>query len=118
MKLAVKPTTVTSERNWAARRAVKVTPKAPSWGDWKRIFKGIPALKSVMSESFGRVRPEVRVGRRGRGNGIDAGGVGEEIVNDWGGTENRVPEPGQTIKKTDCCRILGRDLNIAFSDVK
>ena len=114
MKLAVKPTTVTSERNWAARRAVKVTPKAPSWGDWKRIFKGIPALKSVMSESFGRVRPEGRVGRRGRGNGIDAGGVGEEIVNDWGGTENRVPKPGQTIKKNGLLPDIGERVEYSF----
>lgn len=89
MKLAVKPTTVTSERNWRARRDVNVTPRAPSWGDWKRIFKGIPASKSVMSESLGRDWPRtVRVGKRGRGNGIDGGGVWDEMVNDW-----EVPKP-------------------------
>lgn len=101
MKLAVKPTTVTSDKNWRARRAVKVTPKAPSCGDRKRIFKGIPASKSVMSERFGRVRPDtVRVGRRGRGNGINAGGVEDEMVNDCE-VPHRVPNVTKP-KKSEC----------------
>jgi len=83
MKLAVRPTTLTSERNCTARRAVKVTPRAPSWGDWKRILRGMPASKSVMRESLGRglsALRTVRVGRRGRGNGIDGKGVVDGIL--------------------------------------
>lgn len=102
MKLAVKPTIATSETNWRARRAVKVTPRAPSWGDWKRIFKGIPALKSVMSESLGRDElSTVRVGSRGRGNGIEAGGVEEGMVKDW-----EVPKPSTQLDQDKEKRML------------
>lgn len=72
-----------SERNCMARKAVKVTPRAPSWGAWKRILNGMLLPKSVMSESFGRGFSKLRIvrtGRRRRGYGINAGGVEERMV--------------------------------------
>lgn len=85
MKLATRPTTVTSETNCMSRSAVKVTPRAPSCGAWKRILRGIPTLKSVMRESSGLSELAVRVGRRGRGLGMKAEGVvGEGMVADFG----------------------------------
>lgn len=86
MKLATRPMTVTSETNCMSRRAVKVTPRAPSCGDWKRIFRGIPTLKSVMRSSFGLSELAVRVGRRDRGLGMKAvGTVGKGMVKDGPG---------------------------------
>ena len=75
------------ERACRSRSAVKVTPSAPSCGAWKRILSGIAARKSVMSESLGRLELAVRVGRRGRGEGVakDGSAVEEGIVKDYFG---------------------------------
>lgn len=59
--------------------AVKVTPMAPSWGAWNRIFKGPAESKSVMSSSAGRSLLAVRRGNCGLGNGV-VGGGGKEVV--------------------------------------
>lgn len=70
MKLEVMPTIATSETNCMALKAVKVTPRAPSWGAWKRILKGMLVSKLVIRESLGRGRSSlrmVRIGRRRRG---------------------------------------------------
>ena len=82
------------ERACSSRSAVKVTPSAPSCGAWKRILSGIPTGKSVMSESLGRLELAVRVGRRGRGEGVakDGSAVEEGIVKDYFG-RCYVPRP-------------------------
>lgn len=54
MKLATSPIMVRSEMNCVIRRTVNVTPRAPSWGAWKRILRGIDFSKSVISERLGR----------------------------------------------------------------
>jgi len=80
MKLAHSPMTVIREANWHALMMVKVTPMAPSWGAWNRIFR-IPngESNSVMSLSAGRSFLAVRRGKCGFGNGT-VGGDGKELL--------------------------------------
>ena len=73
MKLAHMPMTATKEANCMARMAVKVTPKAPSWGAWKRIL-GVSWVKSVISSREGRSLVAVLRGKCGFGNGLAGGG--------------------------------------------
>jgi len=52
---------------------VKVTPKAPSWGAWKRIL-GVSWVKSVIGSREGRSLVAVLRGKCGFGNGLAGGG--------------------------------------------